>query len=177
MRHNWHAGNGYPGCIYVPCKTSNVATFLLLACLSKQHTKIFLEVLKSTLLSPSNDTRSCATHVGEPRHTAKTQLSCRTYMYVYVLNESAEVGNTVLRCESHKDHESDARSTRGSMPWPSVRKSLPRTLPRHGLNDIACVLLQKPKKSTECRTEEGILPRAMWVRNMDQLSPLTTGDW
>ena len=50
-------------------------------------------------------------------------------MYVHVLQESAEVRNTVLRSDSHKDHESAAKSTRGSMPWPSVRKNLPRTLP------------------------------------------------
>ena len=126
MRHNWHAGNAILVAFFTRCRTSN---FFLFACVSTPHMKMILEVFKSTLLSPSNDTRRCTTHASEPRHTAKTQLSCRTYMYLHVLQESAEVRNTVLRRESHKDQESDARSTRGSMPWPFVRKSLPRTLP------------------------------------------------
>ena len=56
-------------------------------------------------------------------------------MYVHVLEESAEVRNTVLRRDNHKDHESGAKSTRASMPWPSVRKSLP-------MNNITRVLLE-----------------------------------
>ena len=56
-------------------------------------------------------------------------------MYVHVLEESAEVRNTVLRRDNHKDHAGGAKSTRGSMPWPSVRKSLP-------MNNITRVLHQ-----------------------------------
>ena len=100
---------------FTRCPTSN---FFLFACVSTPHMKMILEVFKSTLLSPSNDTRRFTTHAVEPRHAAKIQLSCRPCVYVHVLEESAEVRNTVLRRDSHKDHESDAKSTRGSMPWP-----------------------------------------------------------
>ena len=117
---------------FTRCPTSN---FSLFACVSTPHMKMILEVFKSTLLSPSNETRRFTTHAVEPQHAAKIQLSCRPCMHVRVLEESAEVRNTVLRRDSHKDHESDAKSTRGSMPWPSVRKSLP-------MNNITRVLLQ-----------------------------------
>ena len=100
---------------FTRCRTSN---FFLFAYVSTPHMKMILEVFKSTLLSPSNDTRRCTTHASEPRHAAKTQLSCRPCMHVRVLEEGAEVRNTVLRRDSHKDQESDAKSTRGSMPWP-----------------------------------------------------------
>ena len=69
-------------------------------------------------------------------------------MHVRVLEEGAEVRNTVLRRDSHKD-ESDAKSTRGSMPWLSVRKSLP-------MNNITRVLLQttSPGRKWERKTDE-----------------------
>ena len=115
MRRKWHAGNAILVAFFTRCRTSN---FFLFAYVSTPHLKMILEVFKSTLLSPSNDTRRCTTHASEPRHAAKIQLSCRPCVYVHILKESAEVRNTVLRRDSHKDHESDAKSKRGSMPWP-----------------------------------------------------------
>ena len=55
------------------------------------------------LLSPSNDTRRCTTHVC-PRHTAKIQRSCRPCTYAHVLEESAEVRNTGAspRCQKRR---------------------------------------------------------------------------
>ena len=69
-------------------------TFSLFACLSTQHMKMFLEVFKNTLLSQSSETRRCATHVNEPCHIAKIQLSCIPCMNVHVLEEIAEVRHT-----------------------------------------------------------------------------------
>ena len=94
MRRKWHVGNAILVAFFTRCRTSN---FFLFAYVSTPHMKMILEVFKSTLLSPSNDTRRCTTHARE---------------------EGAEVRNTVLRRDSHKDQESDAKSTRGSMPWP-----------------------------------------------------------
>ena len=63
----------------------------LLACLSTQHVNVLFEVLtfKSTLLSPSNDTRCCAPHFPVRRRTANIKLNCRPCMYVHVLEERA----------------------------------------------------------------------------------------
>ena len=52
------------------------------------HVNMFLEVFKSTLLSPSSDTRSYATHVCEPCHTARIQLKLLS------LHEHAGSGGT-----------------------------------------------------------------------------------
>ena len=51
----------------------------------------FFEVLtsKSTLLSPSNDTRCCAPHFPVRRRTANIRVNCRPCMYAHVLEERA----------------------------------------------------------------------------------------
>ena len=70
---------------------------------------MFLEVFKSTLLSPSSDTRSYATHVSEPCHTARIQPSCSPCMNVQVLEERAEVRHTDAQRDGQKDKELDVK--------------------------------------------------------------------
>ena len=127
MRHNWQ--QRYPG--------TNVVT-----------------VEEPHLLSPSTDTRRCATHVGEPRHTAKIQLSCHPCVNVHVLEESAEVRSTGAspRCLEDAWFHAPAIQVRESAKNPS----------RHGLNIIARVPLQTTsrERSGRCKcTNDVHMPR------------------
>ena len=110
---NWQ--QRYPGCISTPCRTStNVVT-----------------VEEPHLVSQSTDTRRCATHVC-PRHTAKIQLSCHPCVYVHVLEESAEVRNTVCitampkGCVAPYSGHSSARVCQESFP-PRTEHHRPRS--------------------------------------------------
>ena len=62
MRRKWHLGNAILVAFFTRCRTSN---FFLFAYVSTPHMKMILEVFKSTLLSPSNDTRRRTTHARE----------------------------------------------------------------------------------------------------------------
>ena len=130
-------------------------TLSLFACLTTPLVNMFLEVFKSTLLSPSKDTRRCATHVSEPCHTARIQPSCSPCMNVQVLEERAEVRHTDAQRDGQKD-ELDVKKDAWLLA-PAIRVQESAQNPSgHGLNDIARVLLQMHKrKKTSTKKPNG----------------------
>ena len=145
--------------------------FWLFACLSTEHMNMFLNVFKSTLLSPSKNTRRCATHVGEPCHAARIQLGCSPCRFRHVLENVQRSATRMLRRDGQNDQELDVKKDAGLLA-PAIRVQESAKNPsRHGLNDIARVVLQtqkrKNKTSTESRTEQGILQRAECERHMN----------
>ena len=135
-------------------------TLSLFACLSTQHVNMFLEVFKSTLQSPSSDTRSYATHVSEPCHTARIQLRCTPCMNVHVLEKRTEVRHTDAQRDGQKDQELDVkRRTRGSLPPPFECKSLPRIRSLH-----ACTLRHRTRSppDAEKTTKKTISEKVEW---------------
>ena len=132
---NWQ--QRYPGCMS--------------SCGGRQQSQLLAHTNVATveelhLLSPSNDTRRCGTHVC-PHHTAKIQLSCHPCVYVYVLEESAEVRKTGAspRCQEDGWLHAPAIQVRESAKNPS----------RHGLNIIAHVPLQKTSRERSGRCKCG----------------------
>ena len=104
---------------------------------------------------------------------------CQQYTELPSFRVLARVQTLVLGREGNKDHDIDATTTSGSLPWSLRCHCLPKNILPHGLNIISRVLVQTHNKkgNIDGWSNARRHPPAGKAREADgPTKPITTGD-